>query len=58
MQGEKGQHETDGGSRRLEPAAVIDLRAFERDREDSAWREFVRASEKHLDALERKGRSR
>jgi hypothetical protein len=44
--------------REVEPAAVIDADAFERDREDPLWREFIQASRDHVETLERDGRSR
>jgi len=44
--------------REVEPAAVIDADAFEQDREDPLWLEFIQASRDHLETLERNGRSR
>jgi hypothetical protein len=39
-------------------AAVIDYDEFEKDQQDSEWREFIEASQDHLDTLERNGRNR
>jgi len=39
-------------------AAVIDRKEFEKDQQDSKWREFIKASQEHLAALERDGRHR
>lgn len=50
-------HAEDHG-REVEPAAVIDAHAFEQDREDPSWREFIQASRDHVETLEREGRSR
>lgn len=58
IESETGQRNAGDHGREIEPAAVIDGHAFERDQKDPAWREFIRASEEHLDALERDGRSR